>query len=98
MGSLGAVMDVGISIASSIEEIHRTNPSLPSKNLFLSGMNVGKDIIGTMTNTLILAYTGSSIPLLIVFMAYETSMAKYSIWMSSLQKLSVPLQEVPDWF
>ncbi len=76
MGSLGAVMDVGISIASSIEEIHRTNPSLPSKNLFLSGMNVGKDIIGTMTNTLILAYTGSSIPLLIVFMAYETSMAK----------------------
>ncbi|HHY90782.1 MAG TPA: YibE/F family protein [Clostridiales bacterium] len=76
MGSLGAVMDVAISIASSIEEIHRTNPSLPSKNLFLSGMNVGKDIIGTMTNTLILAYTGSSIPLLIVFMAYETSIVK----------------------
>lgn len=74
LGSLGAVMDVGMSIASSIEEIHSVNGDLGRKDLFVSGMNVGKDIMGTMTNTLILAYTGSSIPLLLLFMAYEISL------------------------
>lgn len=76
MGALGAVMDVGMSIASSIEEIHKANPSLSKKELFASGMNVGRDIMGTMTNTLILAYTGSSIPLLLLFMYYEPSIVK----------------------
>ncbi|WFA10398.1 YibE/F family protein [Tissierella sp. Yu-01] len=66
LGSLGAVMDVGMSISSSIEEIHNANNSLSRKELFKSGMNVGKDVMGTMTNTLILAYTGSSIPLLLL--------------------------------
>jgi len=60
----------------SIEEIHNANQDLTKKELFDAGMNVGKDIMGTMTNTLILAYTGSSIPLLLLFMAYETSMIK----------------------
>ena len=69
-------MDVGMSIASSIEEIHNANKNLTKKELFNAGMNVGKDIMGTMTNTLILAYTGSSIPLLLLFMGYETSMIK----------------------
>ncbi|MDF2548577.1 MAG: YibE/F family protein [Anaerosolibacter sp.] len=76
LGALGAVMDIGMSIASSIEEIHRVNPRLTQKELFASGMNVGQDVMGTMTNTLILAYTGSSIPLLLLFMAYETSFVK----------------------
>ncbi|CCQ97523.1 YibE/F family protein [[Clostridium] ultunense Esp] len=76
LGALGAIMDVGMSIASSIEEIHNANENLTKRELFNSGMNVGKDIMGTMTNTLILAYTGSSIPLLLLFMAYETSMIK----------------------
>lgn len=76
LGALGAIMDVGVSIASSIEEIHNANNSLTTKELFSSGMNVGKDVMGTMTNTLILAYTGSSIPLLLLFTAYETSMIK----------------------
>ncbi|SHH14906.1 YibE/F family protein [Tepidibacter thalassicus] len=76
MGALGAVMDVGMSIASSIEEINKANPSLSKKELFSAGMNVGKDIMGTMTNTLILAYTGSSIPLLLLFMYYEPSIVK----------------------
>ncbi len=78
MGALGAVMDVGMSIASAIEEIHNANPSLTQKQLFSSGMNVGRDVMGTMTNTLILAYTGSSIPLLLLFMSYETSIIKIS--------------------
>lgn len=76
LGSLGAVMDVGMSISSSIEEIHNANRDLPIKSLFNAGMNVGKDIMGTMINTLVLAYAGTSIPLLLVFMAYETSLTK----------------------
>jgi len=60
IASLGAVMDVGISIASSIAEVKKVNPSLTSKELIFSGLNVGKDIMGTMSNTLILAYIGSS--------------------------------------
>lgn len=76
LGSLGAVMDVGMSISSSIEEIYRANNKLSVRELFESGMNVGRDIMGTMINTLILAYTGTSIPMLLVFMAYETSMTK----------------------
>lgn len=76
LGSLGAVMDVGMSIASSIDEIYKANKDISMKALFNSGMNVGKDIMGTMINTLILAYAGTSIPLLLVFMAYETSLTK----------------------
>ncbi|OPJ57079.1 YibE/F family protein [Alkalithermobacter paradoxus] len=76
LGALGATMDVSMSIASSIEEIHNVNQRLKKRELFLCGMNVGKDIMGTMSNTLILAYTGSSIPLLILFMAYDTPFIK----------------------
>lgn len=76
LGSLGAVMDVGMSIASSIEEVYSANPDLDHRGLFSSGMNVGRDIMGTMTNTLILAYTGSSIPLLLLFMAYDIPMVE----------------------
>ncbi len=74
LGTLGAVMDVGMSIASSIDEIYSANNSLTMKELFKSGMNVGKDIMGTMVNTLILAYTGSSIPMLLLFLAYGGTM------------------------
>ncbi len=74
LGALGAIMDVGMSIASSIEEIHNANKEISRRELFNAGMNVGKDIMGTMTNTLILAYAGSSIPLLLLFMAYEIPM------------------------
>lgn len=76
LGALGAIMDIGMSISSSIEEINIANPDLKQKELFKAGMNVGKDIMGTMTNTLILAYTGASIPLLLLFMSYETSLVK----------------------
>lgn len=76
LGALGAVMDVGMSISSSIEEIYKANNTMTIKELFHSGMNVGRDVMGTMINTLILAYTGTSIPMLLLFMAYETSMTK----------------------
>ncbi|MDR1168596.1 MAG: YibE/F family protein [Heliobacteriaceae bacterium] len=63
IAALGALMDTGISIASTINEIYETDNSLSVKQLFTSGMNVGKDIIGTMSNTLILVYLGASLPL-----------------------------------
>ncbi len=73
LGALGAVMDVAMSIASSIEEIRLNNPSVGVKRLFRSGMNIGRDVMGTMTNTLILAYTGSFLPLILLFNAYQMS-------------------------
>ena len=76
IGALGAAMDVSMSIASAIEEVKRVNPLLGTKELMNSGMNVGRDIMGTMSNTLILAYTGSSIQLILVIMAYQTSIMK----------------------
>ena len=76
IGALGAVMDVAMSISSSIHELHKLNPELSRKRLYSSGLTVGRDIMGTMTNTLILAYTGSSIPLLLLFSAYNNSLVK----------------------
>ena len=61
IGSLGAVMDVAVSIASSINELHETDPNMSKKSMFTSALNIGNDIIGTMINTLILAYIASSI-------------------------------------
>ena len=69
IASLGAIMDIGVSIVSAVFEIHATNPKLDKKQLFNSGMNVGKDIIGTMANTLILVFVGSSFTLLIIIAA-----------------------------
>jgi len=76
IGASGAVMDVGMSISSSMEEIKNADPTMSRKTLIMSGMNVGKDIMGTMANTLILAYTGSSIPLLLLFTAYGEDFTK----------------------
>lgn len=75
-GALGAVMDVTMSIASAMDEIKKTNPHIKRSRLVRAGMNVGRDIMGTMANTLILAYTGATIPLLLLFMAYETPLVK----------------------
>lgn len=66
LSALGALMDVGVSIASTINEVYDTNPTLSVKQLFQSGMNVGRDIIGTMSNTLILVYLGASLPLVLL--------------------------------
>ena len=66
IAALGALMDTAVSIASTINEIHLTDSSLGVRELFKSGMNVGRDIIGTMSNTLILVYLGSSLPLVLL--------------------------------
>ncbi|MBT9176127.1 MAG: hypothetical protein DDT20_00429 [Firmicutes bacterium] len=71
IGALGAIMDTGMSISSAISEVQRASPGLRRKALFWVGMNVGRDVMGTMANTLILAYTGSSLALLLLVQAYE---------------------------
>ena len=71
LGALGAIMDVSVSIASAVEEIHAANPGLGFGSLARSGLNVGRDVLGTMANTLILAYTGGALPLLLLLVANE---------------------------
>lgn len=71
ISALGAVMDVGMSISSTVFEIHDQKPELNRKELFCSGMNVGRDAMGTMVNTLILAFVGSSASTLLLNYAYE---------------------------
>lgn len=71
ISSLGAVMDVGLSVASTITEIHDVNPELNHRDLFKRGMNVGKDMMGTMANTLILAFAGGSLSELLLDYAYN---------------------------
>ena len=65
ISALGAVMDVTMGIASSLAEVHAANPQLSRRELFRSGMNIGRDMVGTMTNTLILAFLGSGFTLIL---------------------------------
>ena len=59
ISALGAVMDVAMSISSALTEVHAVAPGRSGRDLFRSGMNIGRDMVGTMTNTLILAFLGS---------------------------------------
>ena len=70
IASLGAVMDVSMSISSTLTEIYNHNKNIGRVELFKSGINVGRDMMGTMSNTLILAFTGGSINTLILNYAY----------------------------
>ena len=63
LSSLGAVMDVAMSLSSALAEVHAADPTMDFKALFRSGMNIGRDMVGTMTNTLILAFLGSGLVL-----------------------------------
>jgi uncharacterized membrane protein len=71
LGALGAIMDVTVSISSSMWEMKQIHSEIKLKELIHSGLNVGKDIMGSMSNTLILAYTGSSIFLILLFQGYN---------------------------
>ena len=63
LSALGAVMDVAMSLSSALSEVHAADPTLDARALFRSGMNIGRDMVGTMTNTLILAFLGSGLTL-----------------------------------
>ena len=70
ISSLGAVMDVAMSIGSAIAELHAQNPAISRRDLFKAGMHVGRDMMGTDSNTLILAFAGGSISMLVLDYAY----------------------------
>jgi len=70
---VGAIMDVAISIASAVNEVHESNPALRATALFRSGMNVGRDMMGTMANTLIVAFTGTGLNLLVLLYSMQVT-------------------------
>ena len=81
VSALGAVMDVAMSISSALHELIRVNQSLTARQMFSSGMNIGRDMVGTMTNTLILAILGSGLTLVVYI---------YSLGLQPIQLLSSP--------
>lgn len=76
VSSLGAIMDVGMSIVSALYEVYHHQPNLSKRELFNSGIEIGKDMIGTMTNTLILAFTGSAFISLLVLFSYNVDVTQ----------------------
>ncbi len=85
ISALGAVMDVAMSISSALEEVHAANPSLSDRELFRSGMNIGRDMVGTMTNTLILAFLGSEFTLIIFL--YSRGLTFYHLFSTAFVAL-----------
>lgn len=95
IAALGAVMDVGMSISSTINELKEKKPEMRAKELFISGITVGKDMMGTMSNTLILAFTGGSINTLVFIYAYDYQYRQiinmYSVGIELMQGLSASM-------
>lgn len=87
ISSIGAVMDVAMSISSSIYEIHKHVPDMDKKSLLVSGMNVGKDIMGTMSNTLILAFAGGSLTTIMLMYGYQLQPLQFL----NLQEIAIDL-------
>ena len=73
VGAVGAVMDVSMSISSSLYELRIKSPEIRSAELMKSGFTIGRDMMGTMANTLVLAYIGSSLTSVLLLVAYNSS-------------------------
>ncbi|AGB40077.1 putative multitransmembrane protein [Halobacteroides halobius DSM 5150] len=76
IGASGAAMDIAMDIAASMEEIKLKKPDIEMKELIQSGFNVGRAVIGTMTTTLLLAYSGGYLTLLMLFVSKNTSLRR----------------------
>lgn len=68
IGSLGAVMDIAITMASSMYELYEKDPDISSDKLIKSGLEIGKDIMGTMINILFFAYVSGAIPMILLYL------------------------------
>lgn len=73
IGALGAIMDVAMDISSALNEIVSHVPNISFKEMFKSGMNIGHDIMGTMANTLVLAYIGGALSDIMLLFTYSAS-------------------------
>lgn len=71
IASLGAVMDIALTITSAVSELHDMNPNASIIQLFKASLNIGRDAMGTMANTLILAFAGASLNTLILFRVFD---------------------------
>lgn len=76
IGTLGVLDDVTITQASAVWELHRVNPALGMRDLYRSAIRIGRDHIASTVNTLVLAYAGASLPLLILFTVSNQSMGQ----------------------
>ena len=76
IGAMGAIMDVAMSISSSLWEVKEEARNLRFETLFRSGLNIGRDIMGSMANTLILAYIGTSLSVVLVLGIYSSSLTE----------------------
>ena len=74
IGAIGAIMDVSMSIAAALAEFKEKLEYTPLSLLFKSGISIGRDIMGTMANTLILAYIGSSLSVVLLLISYNSSL------------------------
>ena len=73
IGAMGAIMDVAMDISSSLNELRTNIPDISSSKLIKSGFNIGRDVMGTMANTLVLAYIGSSLSTTLLLVAYNVT-------------------------
>jgi len=74
IGAMGAIMDVSISISSSLWEVKEKAPQIKFKELLKSGVTIGRDIMGSMADTLILAYIGSSLSIVLILTVFSNSL------------------------
>lgn len=87
ISAMGAVMDVAMSVASALSELKAVNPALTWQDLWRSGMNIGRDMVGTMTNTLIMAFLGSGFTLIIYL--YSLNLPFHELMSSTYLALEV---------
>lgn len=67
IGALGVLDDITTSLSAAVDELHKANPKLNAKELYLRGLSVGREHISSLVNTLVLAYAGTSMPLFLFF-------------------------------
>lgn len=85
IGALGAIMDISMSISSAMNELNAEMKNKTFAKMFKSGMNIGKDAIGTMTNTLILAYIGASMATVLLLFSYNKNL----LYIFNIEMISV---------
>jgi len=76
IGASGAAMDIAMDMSTTIKELKEKRPDMEMKDLIKSGFNVGSDVIGTMTTTLLLAYAGGYLTLMMAFMTRTTTLRR----------------------
>ncbi|MEU8623756.1 YibE/F family protein [Streptomyces sp. NPDC048669] len=74
IGSLGVLDDVTVTQTSAVWELHQADPTMSTKQLYRAGIRIGRDHIASVVNTLVLAYAGAALPLLLLFSIAESSM------------------------